>query len=268
MYLSDFHVHTDLSPDSSTDILDICDAAIERGMNVICITDHWECGEICLGWQLRRKPFDQERCISQFEKAKEYCEGRVELLFGVEIGNWHEDLVHGEIALNMYPVDFVLGSLHTIGGEDSYFVDYKRPDANSLLHQYIVESGQMASQVPIDALGHLTLPQRYAYTKEGITLSYKDSWAAIDDVLKIIIDNGIALEANTCGGRIQDPVLPGVDVFSRYKELGGELVTIGSDGHNVDHVAVGVREVQRLLRELGFVYHFTYKERKPVAHRL
>jgi len=51
-------------------------------------------------------------------------------------------------------------------------------------------------------------------------------------------------------------------------ELGGEIVTVGSDSHNAHDVGRFIPETLQRLRTLGFSYVCTFSERKPIFHKL
>ena len=75
----------------------------------------------------------------------------------------------------------------------------------------------------------------------------------ITKILKKIINRSIALEVNTSG--ISDgvnEVYPKVEVLELYKELGGNLITIGSDSHIYKNVSKNTIQMRDTLREIGF----------------
>ena len=91
----------------------------------------------------------------------------------------------------------------------------------------------------------------------------------IDPILSELINRGIALEVNTApltkGMRYFNP-LP--DILSRYREMGGELITIGSDAHVPERIAGCFEETAEILRSLGFSHYAVYRERKPLMFPL
>ena len=114
-------------------------------------------------------------------------------------------------------------------------------------------------------LGHLMLPLRYLQRRFSIVLP-PDPWMdRIEEVLRYIVDHGIGLEINTGTSTVH---LPSEDVLRRYRQLGGELITIGSDAHKSEHIGVGIREAQETLRRLGWQYFATFEQGKPIFHHL
>ena len=119
-----------------------------------------------------------------------------------------------------------------------------------------------------DSLGHLDYIVRYGPNKNR-DYSYKEYRECLDPVLKLLVDKGIALEVNSAGYRkgLGEPN-PCKDVVKRYRELGGEIVTIGSDAHNVSSLTSGFDLVEALLLECGFSHHAVFVGRKPVFYPL
>ena len=126
----------------------------------------------------------------------------------------------------------------------------------------------LAQQADFDAFGHLALPLRYAMIHAQRRLSFDHCLDAVDDVLRAIAQRGCALEANTSGYRSLGEPVPSLSVIKRFRELGGKLVTIGSDGHNEEHVGSHLLETQQVLREAGFTRYATYEGRRPILHQL
>ena len=73
------------------------------------------------------------------------------------------------------------------------------------------------------------------------------------------------MELNTYNGRTVADWLP---VLNIYKEVGGELITVGSDAHRTENVGRGVPEAYALLAQAGFRYVTLYEKRQPRPVRL
>ena len=189
-YLSDFHCHSDISPDSRTDLVDLVQAAADKGVAELCVTEHWECGSPCMDWQLRKKPFDFTRYLERYEAAQRALGHRVKLRLGLEVGNWTQDPDHARKGLDALPLDFVICSLHTIKGFDAYFFDYSTADIEDYLTDYVTECLCLAQQADFDAFGHLALPLRYAMIHAQRRLSFDHCLDAVDDVLRAIAQRG------------------------------------------------------------------------------
>ena len=145
-------------------------------------------------------------------------------------------------------------------------MDYRRPPQPlpQLVREYFEACLQLARWDRVDALAHLGYLRRYA-ARDGVSLDYTPCRELIDQILRTLIETGKALELNTSGFRYGLPEwIPDIGVWRRYRALGGELVTIGSDAHRPCDIGAGHREAQALLRELGFRWFCYYRARRPV----
>ena len=173
------------------------------------------------------------------------------------------------LALTDY--DYILGSVHAgRWREDYYWMDYQNPPhpLPVLIREYFENCLAVARWDQVDALAHLGYLKRYAI-RDGVTLDYTPYDDLIDEILRTLIATGKALEVNTSGFRYGLPEwIPGIEIWRRYRAMGGELVTIGSDAHRPEDIGAGHKEAQRMLRELGFTRFFYFRARKPVAVEL
>ena len=116
-----------------------------------------------------------------------------------------------------------------------------------------------------DALGHIIYPLRYMCMRDGQTVSLDRYWEQIREILRAVVQTGHAMELNTYNGRTVADWLP---VLNIYKEVGGELITVGSDAHRTENVGRGVPEAYALLAQAGFRYVTLYEKRQPRPVRL
>ena len=192
----------------------------------------------------------------------------LKLLRGIELGQPLQDLNAAHDALTGRDYDVVIGSLHNIRDHDDFYhIGEHNPteqEIDNALHAYFAESLEMVEWGKFDTLAHITYPLRYM-CKAGETPSYKPYQDELDAVLKALIKSDIALEFNTSRIlRTDAPKLPDREVYSRYKELGGKLVTIGADAHCTENIASGVEEAMELLSDIGYKEYTVFVERKPV----
>ena len=103
----------------------------------------------------------------------------------------------------------------------------------------------------------------------SVIIPYEDYNDIIDDILHLLIENDKALEINT--GAFKFGLLepnPCIATIKRYKDLGGSLITLGSDAHRTTQIGVGYDKITGILKECGFNSYFVYKNRKPVEYEL
>lgn len=269
MYLADCHLHSCVSPDAQTSMAELGEAALAAGMDEICFTDHVQPFSI-----FRPEPdfdYDWDALLEEFGRARAALEGRIELGLGVELGDVCLDVPRTEAMLeDMPPLDFVIGSIHTLsermGRVNLYRFD--PPDeagAREGILDYLEQARKMAAWGNFSVMGHLTLPLRYLNENRGFQLTFDGYEAEVAEVLRTLIGNGCGIELNTNRGRTP---LPDGKWLRMYRELGGEIITIGSDAHGPELVGCAVREGQKLLRECGFTRFCTFRRREPVWHTL
>ena len=172
--------------------------------------------------------------------------------------------------MKSYHFDFVIGSVHSIRRSDIAFGEiFKSYSDEEVYHMTLEETLEDVKLYDdFDTLGHLDYMTRYGRTREK-EYSYQKYSEIIDEILKVLIHKGKGLELNMAGLKYGLPYAhPHKDVLKRYKELGGEIITIGADGHKPEHIAYDFHKVKEILNECGFAYYTEFKERKPVFCQL
>lgn len=263
MFRMDYHTHTCCSPDSSAALSDMVHAAARAGLQELCTTDHCDLQQED-GAPL--KHWDWSPVLTQFHQASSLApQAGVHLLLGLELGGAHTNpTLAGEI-LEGAPLDFVIGSVHNLspaaGGTDFFFLDYpEEVDARRALDDYMSCLMALAPLPYYDSLGHILYPLRYINGRAHYRISL-DLWKEqLDTILRTVIQSGRAIEINTHTGREIAPWRP---ILKRYRQLGGELITIGSDAHRPQDVGRGLSAALELLRETGFRWLTRYRQRKP-----
>lgn len=259
MFKSDYHFHTALSFDGKDDLLDVIKVAADKGMNDICVTNHYECGG---EYPCTNQPISVMR--DNYLKAVAQNRTGVTVRFGVELGEPIHNRGMAEIALADGKFDFVIGSIHNVRGQkDFYDLDYRATDLDAVFKQYYDELDEMVEWGKFDVLGHINYFERYA-AKQGVTLDVKKYYPRLSDLFIKLIAKGKGIEVNTAG--LFAPVgKPQADeeVLRLYKGLGGKIVTIGSDSHQKENIGRGNEQAQELLCRVGFEYVTVYEDRTP-----
>ena len=254
----DTHTHSKYSADSSAEPQEMLQAALRSGLAGLCVTDHFDCDRIpgfCTLENLRAAK-------RTFDPLQQQYAGRLTVLRGVELAQGVLCPNEAGVALALTDYDYVLGSLHAARWrQDYYFMDYRQPPQPlpQLVREYFEACLQLARWDRVDAIAHLGYLRRYA-ARDGVSLDYTPCRELIDQILRTLIETGKALELNTSGFRYGLPEwIPDIGVWRRYRALGGELVTIGSDAHRPRDIGAGHREAQAMLRELGFRWFCYYR---------
>lgn len=260
MYLMDYHHHTNHSFDSNASMEEVCRTAIEREVKEICFTEHFSLNPLAPTYG----HMDFEKYFNEIQHCRKKFHNQLIIRAGIEICEPHLLKNAYYEALNPLELDFILGSVHNINHEKlRKYLEHK--DASTAYRGYFTELYKMVCVADIDVIAHIDLLKRYAITTCGMYdfSQFKD---ILEAILKKAIERNIGIEINTSGlrGNLKQP-LPSTDIIQFYKDLGGEILTIGSDSHSSDSVGSHMSEAITIAKECGFRYIFKYKNRNPVA---
>lgn len=276
MNLIDCHSHTQFSVDSDADISEMAEKACHLGLAAYAVTDHCECNR----WYSEEHYPDEdtyryydfgrdfENSVSAVTRLKEKYIGRLNLICGVEMGQATHDFDIAEKIISDSRVDFVIGSMHQLPKtEDFAFIEYEKmslKDVSDLAEKYFLEINKLCKWGKFDVLGHLTYILRYLKGSAGIDLDISPFDEIIDDSFKALIEKGKGIEMNTSGLRQKyGDVFPTLKYVKLFRELGGEVLSIGSDAHTVSDLGSGISEGTEIAKAAGFEYLCYFKERKP-----
>lgn len=259
----DFHIHSSVSFDSKTPAKDIAKAAAAAGMREICFTDHWD---------YLPRPEDKHDLFSLEEYSAAYDSLSVDGLIirrGVEIGLNEWNTKECRELLSKRNFDFVIGSVHYADGYDPY--DKRYWEGKTVETAYMRYLEQTLKCVNIhedyDVLGHLTYVCKSPNNPFGAPLEYGECREIADEIMRVLVSRGKGMEINTSGVDRGVDLLPSIEYIKRFKELGGEIITVGSDSHNDVRVGQYCQSTIELLRDI-FGYVCTFEARKPVFHKL
>lgn len=262
----DSHVHSDNSPDGNHSITYLGIAAQELELYGLCVTDH------CEAQVYREEKYDKSIFQSVFEsrKACRVFGDSLKICVGIELGQPLQGREAAKAVLDSQRFDFVLCSVHNLPGEqDFYYLNYADmtdSDIHDLLTAYFGEVLQSAKAADYDSLAHLTYPLRYIVGEQERAVSLERYAPVIDEILRVVAGRGKALELNTSGLRQPYGVtLPEKAVLARFRELGGQYITIGSDAHHSQDLSAGFIEGFQMLRELGLDSYTYFEGREPKA---
>lgn len=262
--LSDFHVHTFFSSDSEENPEAMIENAVKLGLSSICFTDHNdfdyppEDGKVMFS-------IDLLQYYHYFEELREKYKNKINIFIGIEQGLWRN--CHEKI--NSFDsdkmLDFIIGSSHLVNGIDPYYEEFWNGiSAKEGVQKYFESiSDNLKCCSNFDVYGHIDYIIRYAPGQDSdyIWTEYQD---IIDCILKTLIQNGKGIEINTAGLKygLKDPN-PCFGIVERYKQLGGEIITIGSDAHKAEHLAYDFNIIPDFLKKAGFKYYTIFEKRKP-----
>ena len=166
--------------------------------------------------------------------------------------------------LKEVPFDFVIGSSHVVHGYDPYYPSYFEGRKESACYMEYFESilENIAAFDEMDVYGHIDYVVRYG-PNQNRQYSYGRYKEILDEILRTLIRKNVGIELNTGGYHygLGEPN-PCVNVIRRYRELGGEIITIGADAHTPDKIGYAFDKAADVLRECGFSYYAVFKNRQ------
>jgi len=284
----DYHLHTEFSDDSNELMEDQIERAIELGFDEICFTDHvdygtkkdWDEGDIQyrggdgIGTAVDElSPIanvDYPAYFDKLHRMKEVYSDRITLKQGLEFGIQTITIDKFEKLFSRYEqeLDFVLLSMHQIDNKELWTQDFQRnycqKDYNELYYKEIYDV--MKSYDHYSVLAHLDLIVRYDLNGRYPFRLVEDQ---IAEILKLAIRNGKGIEINTSSWHYGlDDTMPSRDLLKLYHDLGGRIITIGSDAHTTKYVGDHYEDAADLLKEIGFKAITTFDRMTPIFHTL
>ncbi len=248
----DSHLHTDLSPDSDVPIDAYGAAAAALGVAEIAITDHVDFTPGLPAY--RFTSFEQRERVVR-EAAERWAPAGVAIRFGVEVT--YEQRREAEIRdhLRSHAYDFVIGSVH-VAPDSPYAAErvaawVAGKSLAEIVAPYFDEVAAAARSGLFDTIGHLDFVKRYLHP-HVLAADLAAAPEVYEPLLRALVESGTALEVNASGLR-QAPgeTYPAPPIVARFRELGGERVSVGSDAHRKDHFAYGLPEAYGVVAAAG-----------------
>lgn len=274
---ADYHVHTAFSDDSVYPMENVIQDAIAMHMDEICFTEHVDYGI----------KFDQEpgkpilyrgnepltNCdyplyMKTIQEMKKKYGHKITIKTGMEFGMQKHTIPQYQALFDHYPFDFILLSIHEIDNQEFWNQEYLQGKSQKEVYEgyYQALYELVSSYKDYSVLGHMDLINRYdkqgAYPFEKIK-----PW--IQKVLEVVIQDQKGIEINTSSKRygLKDST-PSKEILQLYHDLGGTILTIGSDSHKPEHLGCGIQEAKEMLKEIGFQTYCTYEKMTPIFHKL
>jgi histidinol-phosphatase (PHP family) len=265
----DSHTHSSFSPDSEMSLKEAVGGACERGLGGIVITDHLELAHPdTVTWQT---PFDIKGRSQHINQLRQEHKEEFKILKGLELGFQPEIIARSASTLvRDHDFDFVILSTHVVDnidlGKKTFYAEKTKEDAYNKYLDMIYES--IATFNDFDVIGHIGYLCRYAPYQDR-SMKYHDYREKLDAILSTVIAKGKGIEVNTAGYRnkLGGPH-PDFDILKRYHELGGSVITIGSDAHNTLRIGDQFEVVIQRLKDLGFRFITYFENRKPVFTKI
>ena len=260
--LADYHMHTSFSDDSSYPMQDCINRAIMLGFDEICFTEHIDYGF--------KNAFncDVDAYYTAFKYYQKIFSDKIRIKFGIEFGAQAHHKDYFNKIFNSYPFDFALLSFHQVEDKELWNQDFQ--SGKTQAEYYKIYYDEMMSTIKVfdgfSVLAHMDLLRRYDQYGE---YPFENSREQIEEILKYLIAHEKGIEVNTSSFRYNlKDLTPSTPILKLYKELGGEIITIGSDSHRDFQVGDKVKEVREILKTIGYKYFTTFDKMKPEFHEL
>lgn len=268
MQLFDFHIHSNCSDDAKNTMTEMALASAKAGIEVVCFTDHFDLDDYRTGNPIPHPLATWPTVLEQYAAAKAACDGIIDLRLGMELGEANHRPADAARCAAQPELDFILGSIHNLRNTtDFYYLQYQSlAHCYDLLDLYMAELLELAAMDCYDCMSHIGYTRRYmlaAGYDAVITLNrYGEQ---LDQIFRTLIQNGRGIELNCSGFRHPGiaTAIPDLPLLKRYRELGGEIITIGTDAHRIVDAGSFIREGYALLAEAGFRYVCLYRNRIP-----
>ena len=281
---ADYHVHTSYSDDSEYPMEEVVKDAISFGLDEICFTDHVDYGvkrdwDDPRGMTYRRggagEPermalanVDYPRYATEIAALREKYKDQITLKMGIEFGIQTHTIPQYEKLFSVWPFDFIILSVHQVEDKEFWTQDFQRgrtqEEYNLRYYEEILALVQQYHHYSV--LGHMDLISRY--DKAG-PFSFEKIRPIVKEILKTIIFDGKGIEVNTsCYRYGLNDLTPSTDILRLYRDLGGRIITIGSDSHRKEHLGAYLTETISALKAIGYKEVYTFKQMCPIPHKL
>ena len=259
----DFHMHSLVSRDGESSGAQMAAHAADLGLREICFTDHIDYipDPSLADWTFSTEDFNAAYDNLSFEGLK--------IRKGIEFGLLPNNREGFTEELRRRPFDFVIGSVHFAQDVDVYGAAFWEGRTAHETEMRYLEDVLECVRVhdDFDVLGHITVLGKVRYNPNNYPMPYADHRDLLDEIFRVLIQKGKGIEVNTSGKDRCGGFLPTVEYLQRFKELGGEIVTVGSDAHHADRVGRYCMEASAMIADV-FGYVCTFADRQPIFHKI
>ncbi|SDT21400.1 histidinol-phosphatase (PHP family) [Paenibacillaceae bacterium GAS479] len=263
----DLHTHHTRCGHAEGNIEDYIVAGISAGLDVIGISDHSpyfgsEDDHPNPGISMARSSLPGY--VDEVLALKKKYEGRIEVLLGMESDYFPEHAETYRTAYELYPFDYLIGSVHFSGGKSIFNRNRWKGLSDAVQAEQKREYYELIRQSALcgmfQILGHIDAMKGYYPAFSDIPAS-----ESIDLTLQAIAGSQSAIEINTSGKtKTVGGWYPSEAILERALHYGVK-VSFGSDSHVPARVGDDWEEVRSTLRAIGFKEWFFYRQKQPVA---
>lgn len=254
---TDTHTHSlDFSGDAVSYMNEMCEKAIEKGVERICFTEHVDFDP----HYDDSIPFDAEKYKRTIEFMRDRYGDHLEILKGIEVGEPHVYPKEYENVLKADDYDMVIASVHYVqlpmglhwtgnNGADIFTFAVPR-----IYRRYYEDLLAVAKLGGFDVLGHFDYPKRYLKVDA-------EEDELMQETLAAVLKSGGIIEINTSPLRKGcTETAPGKKILDLYAKAGGTRLTIGSDAHYCEDILADFDRAMDFAQgfELGYFKNRTF----------
>lgn len=274
---ADYHVHTSYSDDSVYRMEDVVKDAIKSGLDEICFTDHVDYGvkwDWDSGHTIEYRNNEPLANVDYPEYMKEILEmqrrygDKIGIRTGLEFGIQTHTIPKYRELFQRYPFDFIILSIHQVEDKEFWTQDFQRGKTQQEYNEKYYEEmlAVVREYKDYSVLGHMDLIARY--DEKGV-YPFEKIKPIVEEILRIVIADGKGIEVNTSSYRYGlSDTTPSAEILKLYRELGGTIITIGSDSHKPEHLGAYIEETKEMLKKAGYTQFCTYEKMSPIFHDL
>jgi histidinol-phosphatase (PHP family) len=237
IHMMDYHVHSLFSIDGRSPLDAYCSGAADHGLREIGFAEHVDLDPDIPGYDA----LDFMAYHRTLTEVREHCPLPVRC--GIEVSYQHRLEASIKEYISKKPCDYVIGSVHEVKGRtmDHSFFTISSPG------EYFSEIRQLVSSGLCDIVGHLEYFKQWGPYNRAL---YTEE---LTEILQEIIENELVLEVNTAGLRHASlEPYPSYEILGLYRNLGGTLISLGSDAHTTSHLAFQFPAAITRLKKMGF----------------
>lgn len=259
---ADYHLHTSFSDDSQTPMEDMVLQAVALGLDEVCFTEHVDHGVKTV------LNCDYAAYFAEAARLQEKYAGQIVIRRGIEFGVQTSTARQFQDDFDRWPFDFVILSNHQVDGKEFWTQEFQagktQEEFQTAYYQAILDVMDVYRDYSV--LGHLDMIKRYDqcgdYPDEKIL-------PLVEKILRkaISADKGIELNTSCFKYGLKD-LTPSRRILELYHDLGGRVLTMGSDSHETEHLADRFGEARAELRRIGFRELCTFRRMEPIFHKL
>ncbi len=276
---TDYHVHSEFSDDSDYPMEEVIEEAISMGMKELCFTDHVDYG-IKRDWDdpkgiLYRKGapgepekmpianVDYPRYYDKIQRLQGEYKDKITIKLGMEFGIQQDTIPQYESLFQRYPFDFIILSIHQVENKEFWNGEFQKGRTQKDFHmRYYWEMLSVVENFHnYSVLGHMDLISRYDPIGN---FPFSEVEHIIEQILRRVIADGKGIEVNTSCYRYGLDMTPSRDILKMYHDLGGQIITIGSDSHKQEHLGYYIPETLKDLKAMGFKEVSSFQKYKPL----